>query len=116
MDLYQQSVPGQMCLYWFDACINATGTDLAAQFQCTSARDSECGNLTSKGEQSTSSSASPSQTASQTTGTAGSAGSATAATTGAASTGGAATAIAIAREYGTPLFAGGMVALFGFAL
>jgi len=102
-----------MCLYWFDACINATGTDLAAQFQCTTTRDSECGNLTSKGEQSTSSSASPSQTASQTSG---SAGTATAATTSSASTGGAATAIAMAREYGTPLFAGGMAALFGLAL
>lgn len=114
MDLYQQSVPGQMCRYWFDACINATGTDLAAQFQCTSARDTKCGNLTSDGEQSSSTSASPSRTASQTSG--GDTQSATAATTGAASTGGAATAIAMAREFGTPLLAGGMVALFGLAL
>jgi hypothetical protein len=44
MEPYSQSVPGQMCLYWYDACINASGVDAAAQFQCTSDRDSQCGN------------------------------------------------------------------------
>jgi hypothetical protein len=116
MDLYVQTVPGLMCRFWFDTCINATGTDLAAQFECTTARDNECGKLETDGAVVASSSASPSSTASPTSGTAGSSGTATAATTGAVSTGGAATAIAIAREYGTPLFAGGMVALFGLAL
>jgi hypothetical protein len=44
MEPYRQSVPGQMCLYWFDTCVNASGTNSTAQFQCTSDRDSHCGN------------------------------------------------------------------------
>jgi hypothetical protein len=35
-----------MCRFWFDSCINATGSNLAAQFECTRARDEQCGNLT----------------------------------------------------------------------
>lgn len=51
MSRYQQSVPGQMCYYWYDACINATiaadgSGNAAQQYQCTQVRDSQCGNLT----------------------------------------------------------------------
>jgi hypothetical protein len=114
MDLYEQSVPGQMCRFWYDTCINETGTDLAAQFQCKSDFDDKCGKLTSDGEEvSSTTSTSASATASE---TGANSASATDASMTAASTGGAATAMAIAREYGTPLFAGGMVALFGFAI
>lgn len=111
MALYQQSVPGLMCRYWFDLCINATGSDLAQQYACTSTRDSQCGNLTTKAE-STSSSKTSTATATSASG------SSTATTTGsgASQSSGAAAALALAREYGTPVLAGGMIALFGFAL
>lgn len=112
MSLYQQSVPGQMCRLWFDTCINATGSDLQAQFQCRTDRDTKCGNLTTDGESTSTSSASSASTASQTGG--GNAASATIASS--SSTAAAATVLAMAREYGTPLFAGGMAALFGLAL
>jgi hypothetical protein len=54
-----------MCYYWYDACINATigsdGTGNAAQqFQCTEARNTNCGSLTA-GESSSGSSPSQSQ-------------------------------------------------------
>jgi hypothetical protein len=113
MDLYEQSVPGQMCRFWFDTCITASGTDRIAQEQCKTERDDKCGTLTADGEETTTTSTSASATASETAATSASS---TDASMTAASTGGAATAVAIAREYGTPLFAGGMVALFGLAL
>jgi hypothetical protein len=108
---YEQTVPGQVCRFWFGACINATGTNAAQQFQCRQARDTQCGNLTTKASGGASSSAGgPSATRSSgggasNTGSAGSASSAPAA-------GGAASV----AQYGTPLLAGGLLALFGMAL
>ncbi|CAO2648800.1 Nn.00g097490.m01.CDS01 [Neocucurbitaria sp. VM-36] len=107
---YQQSVPGLMCRYWFDACINATGTDASLQFQCIQARDTQCGNQTIDDDDSSSTaSASASSTASRTSG---SSASSTASDAASSSTAAAAT-LAL---YGTPALAGGLLALFGLAL
>ncbi|KAF2710522.1 hypothetical protein K504DRAFT_378126 [Pleomassaria siparia CBS 279.74] len=116
MTKYQQSVPAQMCFYWYGQCVVAAGQDALQQFQCQQARDAQCGNLTSKGT-AASSSASPSGTAAATSGGGGGgSASSSAAATKASSTGGAATAFAVARDFGTPLVAGGLAALFGLAL
>lgn len=112
MKQYEQSVPGQMCRFWFDLCINATGSNLAEQFQCQQSRDTQCGNLTTKAAES--SSASTSGGPSRTSG-GGDSPSSTAGGAGASQSSGAA-ALAFAREYGTPALAGGMIALFGLAL
>ena len=63
MKTYQQTVPAQMCYFWYDACINATissdgSSNAAQQLQCTQARNSQCGNLTVDESSSGSSSAS----------------------------------------------------------
>ncbi|KAF1998086.1 hypothetical protein P154DRAFT_524394 [Amniculicola lignicola CBS 123094] len=110
MSDYQQSVPGQMCRFWFELCINASGTDLGLQEECKSV---ECGNRTTTAAQS-SAAASSSPTASG--GGADSSSSATSASATAAQSSGAAAALAIAREYGTPILAGGLAAVFGLAL
>ncbi|CAN9450835.1 unnamed protein product [Alternaria alternata] len=104
MDAYQQTVPGLMCRYWYDQCIAATGSDAAAQFQCNQARDNECAlplllaataahPLPAAVPQDSTSEASASAGSSTPTGAAG--------------------RIAM---YGTPALAGGLFALFGFAL
>lgn len=112
MDEYQQSVPGQMCRYWFDQCINATNQDLEWQVECRNQRDANCGNkTTSAGAKS---SVEPSSTPSATDG-----GKDEPSSTGAApseTSKGAAAGLAFAREYGTPLLAGGLAAFFGLAL
>lgn len=111
MSDYQQSVPGQMCRFWFDSCINATGSDASAQFQCIQARDTQCGNLTiGDSDDDSSASASPSSAPSRTSG---SSSSPTASGATQSSTGAAAANVAI---YGTPALVGGLFALFGFAL
>ncbi|KAF1845628.1 uncharacterized protein K460DRAFT_377001 [Cucurbitaria berberidis CBS 394.84] len=113
---YQQSVPGLMCRYWFDSCINATGTDASAQFRCIQARDTQCGNQTAKDSgSSASSSSSPtgsgSGSASRTSG-----GSSSSPTSSGATTSSSAAAAANLAFYGTPALAGGLLALFGLAL
>ncbi|CAO2649917.1 Nn.00g012090.m01.CDS01 [Neocucurbitaria sp. VM-36] len=40
---YQQTVPSQMCFFWFDACVSASGDDASAQEDCLQARDAGCG-------------------------------------------------------------------------
>lgn len=122
MSTYQQTVPAQMCYFWYDACINATiGTngegDRQAQFACRTARDSQCGNITidESGDNDDSSSASASATstgASQTSGSSGSQTSSTASSTASAAAGGAGANFAI----GTPALVGGLLAIFGLAL
>ena len=37
-----------MCRYWFEVCINASGSSSAQQYQCRLARDEQCGNGTVK--------------------------------------------------------------------
>jgi hypothetical protein len=121
MKTYQQTVPAQMCYFWYDACINATINqqtgegNAAQQFQCTQARNSECGNTTIDESSSGSSSTSASSSATRTSGATGSAtgdASATSSSTAAASSGAAIANFAL----GTPALAGGLLAVFGLAL
>ncbi|KAF2034712.1 hypothetical protein EK21DRAFT_97348 [Setomelanomma holmii] len=107
---YQQSVPALMCRYWYGVCVNATNQNLAQQFQCEQARDANCGNLTVNDAGAVSSSGAPmSATASRTSGASSSP---TGSHTAAASTG---AAVAFA-QYGAPILAGGLLAVFGIAL
>ncbi|KAF2876555.1 hypothetical protein BDV95DRAFT_561044 [Massariosphaeria phaeospora] len=115
MKNYEQSVPGQMCRFWFDRCIEASGQDVDTQFTCITQKQQNCGNLTSAGTTPTSSGASSSTPTPSGSGGGGE----QASQTGAAPSGqssGAASALALAREYGTPALAGGIIALLGFAL
>ncbi|KAL1793094.1 hypothetical protein ACET3X_008076 [Alternaria dauci] len=116
MGAYQQTVPGLMCRYWYDQCIAATGSDAAAQFQCNLARDNECGNLTTADATESGNSATASSSDSSPSATSSGAPDSTAesSASGASSTPtGAASRIAV---FGTPALAGGLFALFGFAL
>ncbi|KAF2206015.1 hypothetical protein GQ43DRAFT_152 [Delitschia confertaspora ATCC 74209] len=115
MSDYQQSVPGQMCLVWFDRCIQNSGSDIFKQEECKSIK---CGNKTTEDlAQSSSSSAVASSTP---TGTTSGSGDSPAASTSAAASpaesSGAAVALAFARELGTPVLAAGVMAAFGLAL
>jgi hypothetical protein len=117
MEAYQQTVPGLMCRYWYDQCIAATGSDAAAQFQCNQARDNECGNLTTQdatdsGNAASSSGSDSSPSATSSGSSPDSTGDASASAASSTPTG-AAARIAV---YGTPALAGGLFALFGFAL
>lgn len=117
MAQYEQTVPGQMCRFWYDACNNATfgangEGNRAEQFKCEQARDQNCGKQVFNDTASSTASASSSATgtSSPTSGTA----------TGAAATGsGTSTpsSAAIAKlALGTPALAGGLLAVFGLAL
>jgi hypothetical protein len=108
MSAYQQSVPGQMCRFWYGACVEASGSNGAARFQCEQARDARCGNLTIDDSGAiTTGSATPSGGASRTSG----GGSAGSASPSPSSTGAAAIA-----QYGAPILAGGLMAVFGIVL
>ncbi len=119
---YQQTVPAQMCYFWFDACINATfGADgegvRAEQFACRQARDTQCGNTTiDESEDSSSASASSSATGTGSTGASNTASQTQASATG-SSTAAASAGAAVANfALGTPVLAGGLLAIFGLAL
>jgi hypothetical protein len=114
MENYEQSVPGQMCRFWFDRCIEATNENLEFQIECRTQRDEKCGNLTSKPQADQTSSSAESTASPTGTGAQGSA-SATDAAPSASATG-AAAGLDIARNYGTPLLVGGLAAFFGLAL
>jgi uncharacterized membrane protein YgcG len=117
MSIYQQSVPAQMCLYWYEGCVNATNQNKQEQLACESARSSNCGNLTidSSGQVSTTTRSSSATGTGSSGGSSG--GSSAASSTGSASqTSGAAVALDIARDYGTPMLGAGILALFGLAL
>jgi hypothetical protein len=115
MALYQQSVPGQMCRFWFDQCINATNENLEFQVECQNQRDTRCGNLTTADgeddEEEPTASGSPSATP-----TGGDSEEPEATGAPSATPSGAANALGVARNYGTPLLAGAIAALFGLAL
>jgi hypothetical protein len=119
MSVYQQSVPGQMCRFWYDQCIAATNQDLGLQTECVSQRDTKCGNLTTDGTSSSSSSSSSSESAGPTAtssgGSSGTSPSTTAASSAAAQSSGAAV-LNMARDYSSSIFAGGLLAIFGLAL
>lgn len=118
MKQYQQSVPALECREWYGQCVVAAGDGFqSAEWKrtCESNLASQCGNLTIQKSPSTSGSSSsgsgslPSRT---------STGSPSATNSGSStsSSANAASAVAMAREFGLPVLAGGLVALFGIAL
>jgi hypothetical protein len=112
MSDYQQSVPGLMCREWFDRCITASADNLDEQIACQAVT---CGNKTAELNAASSSSASPSSTGGAAASSGGAGASPTSSGPAAASSTGAA-ALAIAREFGTPILFGGIAAIFGLAL
>ncbi|KAL6709781.1 hypothetical protein ACN47E_001210 [Coniothyrium glycines] len=112
---YQQSVQGQMCnVYWFNACIAASGNSAASQRSCIETRAARCGNETTddlvdggNGGSTASASGTPSSTSGSPSPTTSS---------GTASTSAAAGAAAHVASYGMPILAGGLLAVFGLAL
>ncbi|KAF9730596.1 hypothetical protein PMIN06_007669 [Paraphaeosphaeria minitans] len=122
MSDYVQTVPGQMCRYWYAACTNATFAadgegNATQQFACDQAQQQQCGNLTTKDASTTSASSSggsrptstgSSESSSETSSQTSSSASESTSTPGAA--------VRLAQEFGAPVLAGGMIALFGIAL
>jgi hypothetical protein len=110
MSDFQQSLPAQQCLVWYQQCIDSHPNDRFGQEACKSV---QCGNRTTADlpQSSSSASSSPTGTAAQSSGPA----SATSAAPSAA-TSGAAVALGFAREYGTPVLAAGIMAAFGLGL
>jgi hypothetical protein len=119
MATYQQSVPGLQCREWFRQCVIAAGDGFqSAEWKrnCEDTQSARCGNLTAKGESPDTSSSSsssgslPSRTSSGSSDpTSSGAGGATSQTPGAAS-------LNMAREFGLPVLAGGLIAVFGIGL
>ncbi|KAJ4301171.1 hypothetical protein N0V90_003261 [Kalmusia sp. IMI 367209] len=116
MSDYQQSVPGQMCRFWYGRCINQTNQIASQQFACDQTRNQECGNQTTKDESETSSSSSASSRPTSTSGSDSSSGSPTSSGTAESSTSSPGAAVRLAREFGAPVVAGGLIAFFGIAL
>jgi hypothetical protein len=110
MAAYEQSVPGQMCRFWYGKCIEASGDSSAQQFQCKQAAEATCGNLTVT-DSGAVASASPSSLRSGSP-TSGSPSAATGSPSSSPSSG----AAAALAQYGAPIFAGGLLAVFGIAL
>jgi hypothetical protein len=111
MAAYEQSVPGQMCRFWYGKCVEASGDNANQRFQCEQARDATCGNLTiTESGAVASASASASRSGSPTSG---SGSPSPTSSTGSTQSSGAAVALA---QYGTPILAGGLLAVFGIAL
>lgn len=123
MTKYQQSVPGQMCRFWASGCTNATigangEGNSTQQFACDSIRDSQCGNVTINEDSSSTTSASSGSSRPTSTGSGSGSqesGSATSSAANAASSSPGA-AIRLAQDFGAPVLAGGMIAIFGIAL
>ena len=116
MSAYEQTVPAQMCYFWFNTCINATigpngEGNAQQQFQCEQARNDSCGSIKID-ESASTSSASPSATRSASGDATGTSASATGSSTAAASSG------AAVANFGldTSTLAGGLLAIFGFVL
>jgi hypothetical protein len=116
-------IPSYECIQWVDQCVAAAGNDLNLLTDCRSvvcgSRDPGDVKQTTNngpGGASTSSSAMPSMSTSpsQTGGNGG--GSPTQSSASASSSTGAAVALNVAKNYGTGILAGGMLALFGLAL
>jgi hypothetical protein len=99
-----------MCRFWYNTCVTAAGNKRDQLFECERARDARCGKLAiDDSGASSSSSASPSSSP-----TARSSGGSTptGSTTPSPSTG----AAANFAQYGAPILAGGLLAVFGIAL
>ncbi|OCL04968.1 hypothetical protein AOQ84DRAFT_345413 [Glonium stellatum] len=108
---YQQSLPALMCEQWKTDCVANSPNDLTGQTACLSV---VCGNKTTD-DLSSSSSSAPSATAAPSS-TSGGNPSATVASATSSSSKAAATALALAKEFGTPALAMGIAAAFGLAL
>ena len=112
-------IPAYECIQWVKDCVAAAGSDLNKLTDCRSVvcGNRDPGNVPQKGNGggSSSSSAAPSGSGTPTSG-GGNGGSQTTNTAGAQSSTGAAVALNVAREYGTPILAAGMLGLFGLAL
>jgi hypothetical protein len=99
-----------MCRFWYDTCVTAAGNKRDQLFECERARDARCGKLAiddSGATSSSSASASSSPTAKSSGSSTPTGSSAPAASTGAA---------ANFAQYGAPVLAGGLLAVFGIAL
>jgi len=123
MSEYEQTVPGQMCRFWHDQCINATFASNGEgneeqQFACDTIKAAECGNKTSKDAETTSTSSRSSRPTSTPSNTASGSGGEDTSSTAPASEPSATTGAAfrLAQDFGTPVLAGGLIALFGIAL
>ncbi|KAF2499839.1 hypothetical protein BU16DRAFT_524281 [Lophium mytilinum] len=113
---YQQSLPAQMCLTWVEQCVNANPNDLIGITAC---RAITCGNKTLDSAASSSSAAASSTAAPSSTGKASGSASVTAASATSTTSKGAAaaaTAMGLVKDFGTPVLAAGMMAVFGLAL
>lgn len=109
-----------MCRFWYQACTNATFAangegNATQQFACDQALKQNCGNLTTSDDAATStmSSSRPTSTSGSGSGSQGSSETSSSASTPSPTTG---AAVRLAREFGAPVLAGGMIALFGIAL
>jgi len=111
---YQQALPAQICLIWKTNCVDAHPNDGTGIAAC---RSVQCGNevvaVNNATTTTTTSAPATTGTGSNTANTQSTTTSTTSSHTGAAA---AATAFAFAQQYGTPLIAGGVAALFGLAL
>jgi hypothetical protein len=115
---FQQTLPGQVCRIWTLNCLDSHPDDANGKAGCNSVI---CGNRTVPVKGAVTTTSSGAGTTSAPAGTSSGAGAAAATTvtsttsthSGAAA---AATALAFAKQYSTPLMAGGMAALFGLAL
>jgi phage/plasmid primase-like uncharacterized protein len=120
MKTYQQSVPALQCREWFSQCVIAAGDGFqSAEWKrnCESVSQAQCGNTTitqdgssSSDSSSSSSSSIPSRTSSGSPDATNSGGSSPASSSPAAA------ALNAARDFGMPIFAAGMIAVFGIAL
>jgi len=107
---YQQSLPALMCRQWRTDCVANSPNDLTGQTACLAV---QCGNKTINDV--SSSSSAPSATAAPSS-TSGGSPSGTVASATSSSSKAAATALALAKDFGTPVLAAGIMAAFGFAL
>lgn len=117
MTQYQQSVPALQCREWYGQCVIAAGDGFqSAEWKrtCEDNLNSKCGNLTI--QKSAASSGSSSSSGSLPSRTSTGSPSATNSGSSAATSSNAAAALDVAREFGMPVLAGGLVALFGIAL
>lgn len=119
---YEQSVPGQMCNEWYIGCVNATISgdqgNAEQQFACEQVKNSTCGTKKTaeqEDEASSSTSGSSRPTATRSGGGSGDS-SATATDTQTSSTGTPGAAVRLGQDFGVPVLAGGLMALFGMAL
>lgn len=116
MTQYQQSVPALECREWYRQCVIAAGDGFqSAEWKrtCEDNLNNKCGNETIQASDSSSASGSASSSLPSRT----SSGSSSPTNSESpAATSSSAAAVALAREFGLPVLAGGLVALFGIAL